>query len=180
MQDGKSTSDAVKKKGLSNQAVILIIVIGILICGTVIAVVLLLGREEPQPAVTGRNPILTADNYLEIQQEVADRVDKSMFETYMNTTWRFPDGESASSNAVMGNSDANNFPFYFTVTLEGETEPIFTSGLLPLGTRIGEIVLDRDLEQGTYPAVVHIHMVDDDGVLLEGNMGFNIALEIES
>jgi hypothetical protein len=100
-----------------------------------------------------------------------------MFETHMNTIWSFRDGHSPSHDAVMGNAAGNNFPFYFTVTLD-TGEVIFTSGLLPLGTQIDGILLDRALDAGTYPAVVNIHMIDD-GVPVETNMGINITLIIE-
>jgi hypothetical protein len=79
----------------------------------------------------------------------------------------------------MGNSSANTYPFYFTVELADTSEVVFTSGLLPVGSRINRLVLEKDLPQGTYAAVVGIHMVDENGNAIESNVGINITLIIE-
>jgi hypothetical protein len=173
-----------EKKGLSTKAVVLIILITIIVCGTALAAVLLLreGNTPPAPAPTpvmGGIPV-TAENVQEIDAQLEQEIDRGMFETYYSPTWRFPDGSSPASSFLMGNSANNQFPFYFTVILDGENEPIFTSDLLPLGMQLGEIVLDRDLDAGSYPAVINIHMIDDEGAEVESNMGFAVTLIIEN
>jgi hypothetical protein len=147
----------------------------------VIVVVLLL-REEESAVSTG--PLggipVTAENVSEIGAQIADQIDRGMFETYYSQTWRFPDGSSPASSFLMGNSANNRYPYYFTLTLTGDDEPVFTSGLIPLGTQLGEIVLDRDLDAGTYSAVANIHMIDEDGAEVPTNMGFEITLVIDN
>ena len=123
--------------------------------------------------------ILTEANVRDIQRDIEEKVALGMFETHMNTTWRFPDGRSASSNAIMGNSPSNNFAFWFTLTLPNGDE-IYRSGLLPVGTELAEIVLDTVLSAGTYNAVVSINMVQDDGTPVENNMGINVTIIIQS
>jgi hypothetical protein len=170
-----------EKKGLSTQAVVLIIAALLIVAGTAVALVLLLNKEEPpeeEPA-TGAQ-VMTEANYRQIQEETQEKVARGMFATHFSTSWSFPDGKSASSNAVMGNSSANQFPFYFTVTLQGTGELVYTSGLLPVGTEIEELILDTELPAGTYPASLGIHMIDDEGEPVEGNTVFNITLEIEN
>lgn len=124
-------------------------------------------------------PVVDESNIATIEREINDKVEKGMFETHMTTTWTFPDSKSPSSDAVMGNSASNNYPFWFTVTLP-DGEVVYTSSLLPIGTEIAEIVLEQELAAGTYPAVLGIHMVDENGEEIESNMGFNITLVIEN
>ena len=181
MNAGKKGS-APEKKGLTGKHVALILGALVIVAAAVVIVFLL--RPVPEEiALAETNPptgarLITEANVLEIGREIEERVARGMFETHMNVDWSFPDGRSPSSNAVMGNSINNNFPFYFTVTLSDTGEVVFTSGLLPLGTEIAEIVLDTPLSAGTYNAVVNVHMIDDDGEPVDSNMGFNITLSI--
>ncbi len=170
-----------EKRGPSTKTIVLIILITVIVCGTAIAAILLLRENDPAPTPSPISGIpVTEENVREIGDQIQDMVDRSMFETYYSSTWRFPDGSSPASSFLMGNSAGNNYPFYFTLTIAGESEPIFTSGILPLGTQIGEVVLDRDLDAGTYRALCDIHMIDENGEEIETNMGFEIALIIEN
>ncbi len=182
-KETNSKSDkSTKKKGLSTQAVVLIVVSVVILSAAAVIVAMLLRPEAvpiPAPPPSSGVSALTEENFVEIGQQVKEQVEKSRFRTYMNTTWRFPDGESASSNAVMGNSSANVYPMYFTVTLSDTDEVVFTSGVLPVGTQISEIVLEKDLDPGTYSAVVSVHMVDENGEATGGNAGFNVDLVIQ-
>jgi|GEM_PF-6399825 len=179
-----SNSNAPKKKGLSTRAVVLIVVLAVLISGTVLAVAMIMRPSatiieiQPTPMSQGGVQIITGENVVEIEQSVRESVARGMFRTYMNTTWSFPDGRSASTNAVMGNSSSNNYPFWFEVMLSGTNEVVLTSGLLPVGTQMAEIKLDTPLAKGEYPAVVQIHMIDEDNETVESNMGFAITLII--
>ncbi len=178
-----SPEDTIKKekKGLSTKALVLIILIVILLCGTAIAIVLLLRENETQPAPINNGIPVTAENVREIDRQIDEQVERGMFETYYSPTWTFPDGSSPASNFLMGNSPANRYPFYFTLALTGaEDDLIYTSDVLPVGMQLGELVLDRDLDAGTYSAAISVHMVDDEGVEIQSNMGFIITLIIEN
>jgi len=168
------------KGGLTTKHIVLIIAFLLIVCATVLTAIYLLRPKQDTLAEISATPIVTEENVKEIEREIEDKVAQGMFETHMNTTWTFPDGKSPSSDAVMGNAPSNNYPFYFTVTIPDEQEPVFTSGILPIGTEIAEIKLDKELTAGTYYAVIGIHMIDDEGELIEGNMGINVTLVIES
>ena len=161
-------------KGLTTKHIILIFGSLIIICAAIIIAVFLL-KDKPEEVT----PVLTADNLEQIQGEVQDKVAKGMFMTHMNTTWNFPDGNSPSRNAVMGNSSGNSYPFWFTVTLSDTDEVIYQSGLLPVGQQLSEIKLDKDLDKGTYAAVATVHLVDENGEEVDSNMDFNISLVVE-
>ena len=166
-----SEKTATATKGLTTKKIILIFGSLVIICAAIIIAILLL-RDKPEAVI----PVANASNIEQIQGEVKDKVAKGMFMTHMNTTWTFADGKSASSDAVMGNSTGNSYPFWFTVTLADTDEVIYQSGLLPVGNQLSEIKLDRDLDKGTYPAVVNIQMVEESGEEVDSNMGFNITL----
>ncbi len=168
----EKTSEA--RKGLTTKKIVLILAALIIICAAVVAAVFLL-RDKPE-VIT---PVMTEANLQEIKGEVRDKVAKGMFMTHMNTTWTFPDGQAASSNAVMGNSAANTYSFWFTVTVNDTGEEVYKSGLIPTGQQLGEIKLTKDLAKGTYPATINIQLVDENGEEIEDNMGFNITLEVE-
>lgn len=161
-------------KGLTTKKIILIFGSLIIICAAIIIAVLLL-RDKPE-VIT---PVANASNIEQIQGEIKDKVAKGMFMTHMNTTWTFTDGKSASDDAVMGNSSANSYPFWFEVTLTDTNEVVYKSGLLPVGQQISEIKLEKDLDKGTYPATLKIQMVDENGEDLDSNMGFNITLIVK-
>ena len=167
------------KTGLTTKHVALILGLTLILAAAAIVAVLLLRTKEQEAQVNPGVDISLA-NIESIVADANERVERGMFRTHMNTTWSFRDGKSQSHDAVMGNSASNNFDFYFTVTLQ-TGELVFTSGLIPLGSQIKDIVLDEELPAGTYPAVVHIQMIGDDGVPIEANsMGLNITLVIES
>jgi len=181
----QTTSAAQKpiSKGLQTKHVVLILGSLVIIAVTIIAVIILTRKPE---AVSGNHvpiggtPVINQDNVVDIMEGITERVARGMFHTHMNTTWRFPDGKSPSSDAVMGNSARNNFPMWFEVTINDTGEVIYTSDLLPLGSQVKEVRLNRELESGTYPATIHIHMVDEDGSPVESNMGFSINLIIQN
>lgn len=164
------------KKKLTRKQLILICAGAAVLCVLIVAGILLFGGSQPAAGTK----VMNESNVKAIKEDIQAKVAEGMFSTYMNTTWVFADGGSASSNAVMGNSEANNYPFWFTVTLSDTQEVVFTSGTLPLGTQIDKVVLTKDLEKGTYPAVVNIHMINDKGEEVDSNMGFNIDIMIES
>jgi hypothetical protein len=173
---GNAKRDA-KPSGLTTKHIILILGILVVVCAAVVAAIVLT-REAP-PAQTGAR-VIDESNIEEITAEIEEKVAKGMFETHMTTIWTFPDGASPSSDAVMGNSPNNNYPFWFELSLYSTGEVVYSSSLLPVGSQIAEIVLEKDLDAGTYDTLLTIHMVEEDGAEVESNMGFNITLIVEN
>lgn len=164
-------------KGLTTKHVILILGSLIIISASVIATVLLL-QDKETPSV--QTPVINESNLKSITDDIKEKVAKGMFQTHMNTTWVFNDGKSPSTNAVMGNSSANTYPFWFTLSLPDTGDILYKSAILPLGTQIDKITLEKDLDKGEYQAVATIHMVDENGAEVETNVGFNITLQINN
>jgi hypothetical protein len=175
--ENKPPKDSGAAKGLTTQKTVLILGALVIVCAAIVTVFILTRDSEPE--TTGAR-LIDEGNLAEITAEIEEKVAKGMFETHMTTTWTFPDGESPSTDAVMGNSPNNNYPFWFEVILSGTDEVVYTSSLLPLGSQLEEIVLDENPGAGTYPANLRIHMIEEDGSEVETNMGFNVTLIIEN
>jgi len=170
------------KKGLTITQIILII--GFICLIVVVAVVGFLlyksmqtqPQPQPQEVVATGNMVVDESNLESIANDMQSKVDDSMFEMNMNVVWNFPDGESASSDAYVANSSGNHYAISFEVLLDG-TDVVFTSGVIPVGNRIKEIKLDRDLPAGDYEAVCLYHLLKEDGTE-NSSFGVNIYIHV--
>lgn len=173
-QKNTSAKEASGKKKLSQKQKCLI-AIGIIVVAAAIGVLVyfLFFKDSGQK--------LTAANYKQIEDDMKANVQEGYFETYMNTEWTFPNGNMASTDAILGNSPSNSKPIRCEVRLTDSDEILFDSGVLPVGTKADEIKLSRDLEAGTYSAVCTIYLLDEkDGNYTDASSAdFNITFIIE-
>jgi hypothetical protein len=147
----------------------------------VAAIVLTRSAEKTQLPVSNAplgNLVIDDSNVEDIKAQVEEKVSRGMFETHMNTVWNFPDGKSASTDAVMGNSANNRFPFWFEV--KADDDIVYTSSLLPVGSQVKEIKLLKNLSKGSYNATVYVHMVDENGEPVDSSVGFSVTLNIKN
>lgn len=170
----KSKDPATGKKSKKNVVIIVILVLLLVAAGIII---FLLTRPKPEDDGLG---VVTDDNLGYIGNQLAEKVDKATFQTYMNTVWKFPKGSEPSSNAVIGNSDSNNYAFYFTVVLDETGEELYESGLIPVGRTVASLKLDKSLPKGEYDATCLIQLVDVDGEPIESDLGFAVTLIVEN
>ena len=147
----------------------------------VITILRLTGATVDTYASRGYAGLIPAEpNLRAIRGEVlTDKVDEDRFSTYMNLNWVFPNGGSPSSNAVMGNSLNNHFPFMFTVRLVDTGEIVLTSGLIPVGMEMVEIRLDNGLPAGEYAATADVFITDSNG-FQRGSVSIYITLTINN
>ena len=64
--------------------------------------------------------VMTEGNYKQIAEEMEEEVQEGYFETYMNNEWTFPDGNSETTDAILGNSPNNRKPIRCEVKLRSE------------------------------------------------------------
>ena len=128
-----------------------------------IAIVLVLVKPAEDTAT--RNTIVTPDNVDEVLADMAasDKVEQGTYEVTMNTSWDFPTGDSASSNAYVENATTNNNDVYFSVVRSDTGETIFESPTIPVGSHIEDITLDSNLDAGEYACILTYHMLDKSG-----------------
>lgn len=145
-----------KKKG----TIALIIVIILLIC-LILILLYALFRPKPEEVTDGRATFVSPDNVDEVQQQLMEPVTDAYYTTSMTVDWYFDNGEAVSTSSYVENAEENTRTVYFDVTLE-DGELIYSSPYLPVGERIEQITLNRDLDAGDYPAVCTYYLVDDD------------------
>lgn len=167
---GRRKEDLKKKK----RKKIIIIVICILLAIIAAAVIYFLTRPKGT---------MTEGNYKQIMEDMDNEVQEGYFETYMNTNWTFPDGNSETTDAILGNSPNNKKPIRCEVMLADTEEVIFETDVIPVGAEIPPFKLDVDLEPGTYEAICQIYLLneEDDGSYTDySDAGFNVTITVEN
>jgi len=97
----------------------------------------------------------------------------------MSSDWVFADGTSASENAYVENAVANRHDVYFDIILSDTNERIYASPVLPIGSHLKAITLDKDLDAGTYDCIVEYHLVDEEQNTL-GTVNFALTIIIQN
>ncbi len=154
----------VQKQSLGKGGKILAAVCVVVIIFLVILVVVLLsGRkieEEPK-----RNVVITRENAEQVVDEVLDQnyIEPGYYSTAMTTEWHFETGDAVSTDAYVANRQENTNDVYFDVFLaDNETEVILASPVIPRGSEMNDIKLDKPLAAGTYDCVMVYHLIDDE------------------
>lgn len=146
------------------------VAVGVLLIAVIAVLVMLLLKKEPAaPAVAepGTGNVVVDDGFdPNAMQKAAD----DMFEVKMSTSWVFPDGASPSTDAYVANSGANSLPFYFEILLpesgeDGGDEVLYKSPVLPVGSAVREITLNRDLDAGQYEGMCVYYNLNPDNTI---------------
>ena len=138
-----------------------------IICGLIIAIligvitVLILKNKEDNSIK--RNVVVNEKNAEKIAKQMVeeDKTPIGSYEVTMNSTWNFENGTAASENAYVENSKRNINPVCFDIIRSDTNEAIYASPILPVGTHLEDITLDKELPAGTYDCVCTYHLLDD-------------------
>lgn len=155
--------------------------VALLAVGAAVAMFIMMNNKEddaPQTAYT-----MEEDNYQQIMENMSAQVQEGYFETYMTTEWVFPDGSSEASEAMLGNSPNNTKPIRCELLLGETGEMLFKTGVMPVGTLVSPIKLDKDLDAGVYDATCMIYLMNDkgDGTYEDySSAGFHVTLTIQN
>ncbi len=132
------------------------------------------GRE----VIGSSRVVLDEDSAADIMDEMRQEVEEGMFECKMSMTWTFPNGSAASKDAYVANSTNNKYPIYFDVLLDGQV--IYSSPVLPVGAELRDIILDKDLEPGTYNPTVYYNLLrDETSQEVISSAGFVVTIKVE-
>ncbi len=159
MSDKKLDVDKSKEKE-GRRKIIIVCAVIIIILLAVIIILLLQRKEDDGPK---RNVVVNEDNAEDVAEDLLgqETVQPGTYEVKMNSTWNFKDGKSSSDNAYVENVPANTNDVYFDVQLSDTEEVIYESPVIPRGSHLEDIVLDKDLDAGTYDCVLIYHLIDD-------------------
>lgn len=155
---------------MTKKTKITIIILGLVIAvlAAVIIVMVLRGKKDT-PAQTPEEPekrstLITEDNADEVLQEMADReyVEPGYYNVRMNTEWHFNSGDAESEDAYVANSEMNTSDVYFDVVLaEDETQVLYESPIIPVGSSMNKVKLNKKLDAGTHDCILIYHLVDE-------------------
>lgn len=168
-------------------AVITVLAVALIVC-----IVLLVSRSgdtgETRPGLDNNNSdvsltvldrgFVDESNADDIMSELSDKVEEGMFECMMSTSWTFEDAASASSNSYVANVESNRHAIYFDVYLDQTEELIYSSPILPVGSEIRGIKLDKELSAGDYDAIVMYTLVNE-AYEEVSTVGFRIKISVK-
>lgn len=106
-----------------------------------------------------------------------EKVDEGMINISMNTTPTFSDG-AAEGNLMIVNEGVNRYPQIVEITRNDTGETIYTSGAIPVGSKLENAKLSVDLPAGTYECTALFHNVDPDSGVKLGCAGAVITITV--
>lgn len=167
-----------KKENKKNNLALILCAVIITLLLIVVIVLLVRGKEEPNEK---RNVVVTPDNVEEViaQMDEQKYVEPGYYSTSMSTEWHFARGDAISEDAVINNLAENTNDVYFDVFLENdESNPIYKSPVIPIGSSLQDIALDKKLDAGTYDCVMIYHLIDEEqNTVSTLRVGFKIIVE---
>ncbi len=172
------SSKAAGKKRKDNNKKIIIAGIVIIIILLAVLVFLLLKGKEDEPK---RNVVVNKDNVEKVTDEMINQkyVEPGYYNVEMPMEWHFKTGDAASEDAFVRNVEENTNDVYFDVFLaDDESESILESPVIPRGSEMENIALDKPLKKGTHDCVMVYHLIDEEqNTLSTLRVGFKIVVE---
>lgn len=169
MENQKETANKRRRK-------MIIIAFVVLCAALVVCVVLLLKKTKPKEIDRG---FVDESNKDTVMEDIGDKVAEGMFECKMTTSWVFEDGKSESSNAYVANVENNLHTIFFDVYEKTTEELLYSSPMLPVGTELDNIKLEKELQKGEYDAVVVYTLVDENSEEVS-TVGFDITISVNN
>lgn len=171
------SNKSAEKNQKSNKKVIIAGAVVIIILLAVIAFLIFRGSEdEPK-----RNVVVNKDNVEKVTDEMINQkyVEPGYYNVEMPMEWHFKTGDAVSEDAFVRNVEENTNDVYFDIFLaEDESETILESPVIPRGSEMDNIALDKPLEKGTHDCVMVYHLVDEEqNTLSTLRVGFKIVVE---
>lgn len=159
---------SVNKKGGENRVIIVIGVVIIVLLMAVILAILFKNNfaNSAESKVPKREVLVNEENVAEVAQQLeeaaVEQVQPGQYTATMNHEWHFAKGDTGSYDSYVANDIENTNDVYFDVFLENDDEnAIYESPIIPRGSELKNIQLNRKLEQGSYDCILVYHLVDD-------------------
>lgn len=167
------SEDPVKKN--NNKIVVLGIASATIVMFLIVIMIFLLKRNDKSELslLGSHSTLVTTENVDEVEANIGKVSADNSYRAIMSVEWTFENGTAKSADAYVENSITNSRTIYFDVNLSSTNELIYSSPYLPLGSKLNNITLIKDLDAGDYPALVTYHLVDDDQ-----NVIANVSLAI--
>ncbi len=172
---GKTRQNEGESKDNKKLLIVIIIILAVLLVAGAIVLAFVLGKKssertannntdnsENRETVSSSRLIVDEESSINVYEQMKQEVEDGMFECMMTFDWTFENGESESKDAYVANSSNNRKPFYFDVYLKETDELIYSSPVLPVGTELTNIKLDKSLAAGKYKASCRYSVLKDE------------------
>lgn len=168
-----------KEKTQTKGKLVLIICIAVIVVLAGAITFLLLGNKGKGAEKPKRDVVVNVENAEKIASEMIEneRTLPGHYQVAMNGIWNFEDGAAESENAYVENAAGNTNPVYFDVVRTDTEETIYASPILPVGTYLEHITLDKKLGAGTYNCVCTYYLLDEEEEpISKVNVGLTIVI----
>ena len=114
----------------------------------------------------------------EVEARLNQQLEEGMINISMNTSPWFEDATSPG-NLMIVNETINCYPQKVEIVRNDTGEVIYTSGAIPVGSKIEAAKLDMELEAGSYECTALFHNLDNSGNII-GSAGAIITITIKN
>ena len=114
----------------------------------------------------------------EVEAKLNEQLEEGMINISMNTSPWFED-DTSLGNLMIVNETINRHPQKVEIVRNDTGEIIYTSGAIPVGSKIEAAKLDVELEAGVYDCTALFHNLDDFGNII-GSAGAIITITIKN
>jgi hypothetical protein len=177
MSNSKKDSIPNKTK-LTTTHKILITGVIVILCSVGVLAMIILNTQKVEPNSSERNGtiVINEDNLGDLDE--MQKIPQGQLNVSMTTSWSFDGITEPSKDAYVANVKENRDPFYIEVSSKDTKEVFYTSGIIPVGSYLKEIVLEKqDLLPGTYPAVCSYKILDEKGLVYDSlDMAISIII----
>lgn len=177
MENSTKKKGKLRKANKKTIALIIILVVIILVLAGVILFLLLAHKDDPKKGDV-RPIVMTEDNADDVVKELQDDSWDTRYNCRMSNSWTFEDGQTESPDAYVANTDYNHYPVYFEVQIDETGEIVYKSPMIPVGSEIKGLTLDKPLAAGDYPATVIYHLINEENEEEVSSVGFTINIRV--
>ena len=114
----------------------------------------------------------------EVEAKLNEQLEEGMINISMNTSPWFEEATSLG-NLMIVNETINRHPQKVEIVRNDTGEVIYTSGAIPVGSKIEAAKLDVELDAGVYECTALFHNLDDSGNII-GSAGAIITITIKN
>ena len=114
----------------------------------------------------------------EVEAKLNEQLEEGMINISMNTSPWFED-DTSPGNLMIVNETINRHPQKVEIVRNDTGEVIYTSGAIPVGSKIEAAKLDVELEAGSYECTALFYNLDDSGNII-GSAGAIITITIKN
>lgn len=133
----------------------------------------------PSVVIPSKPDPLTPEELEKIQKEIDDKVALGLMNVSMACNPTFETGSSAGWVKIW-NAPQNHYPQVVKIVRSDTGELIYTSGVVPVGSRIDTDTLDVPLPAGSYGCVAYFYPIDPDTGKEIGCIGAKIVVTVKS